>query len=134
MARVETVADARGARGCSAASAYKMDVLLSWDMDCPEISSVSDAAAVCTAKLQAPLDERQAEASGKQIEISNGLLLHEVCAIIYTCFFLQMLTFALVHVELGAAVGCRRVAGILVHSATVRLFDEKSSFNIVNTK
>ncbi len=121
MARVETVADVRAARGCSAASAYKIDVLMSWDMVPLEHPSASDAATAFGVKQQTSLDERHSEMRGKQIEISNGLLLHEVYSIVCTCCAVVVNADSCpLHVELGGAVGSARIAGIVVHCATVR--------------
>ena len=74
MGRVETAGAARAARGCIANSAYKMDVLMSWDIDAQDPSRSKTAHGA--ARESSSSDCRGG--LGQQIEISNGLLLHEV--------------------------------------------------------
>lgn len=102
MARVETVDNARAARGCSAASAYKMDVLLSWDMAPP------DSLAAANGGKRQQSDEHDAEIRGKQIEISNGLLLHEVYLTHAFAVLVQMLTRSLHMSSWGEQSGALR--------------------------
>jgi hypothetical protein len=81
MGNVEIVANARAARGCTSASAYKFEVLLSWDIEAPPPSSSSKVSSVIGAEQQTSLDNLNLEVREKQIEISNGLVLHEVALV-----------------------------------------------------
>ena len=78
MGNVEIVAAVRAARGCAVASSYKMQVLLSWDIESQEPPSSANVSSATGAEQRLSCSDRDSEARGKQIEISNGLLLHEV--------------------------------------------------------
>jgi hypothetical protein len=77
MSHVQIISNAQ-ARGHAAASAYKFDVLLSWDITFPHSASSSNVAAACNAGENLTSDVNHSAGRGKQVEVSNGLLLHEV--------------------------------------------------------
>ena len=76
MGHIEAVSVGRGGRGSVASSAYKMHVLMSWDIDVQDPARSKTAAG---AERQAVSSDGRGEGCGRQIEVSNGLLLHEVC-------------------------------------------------------
>ena len=92
MGNVEIVANARAARGCTSASAYKFEVLLSWDIEAPKPSSSKVSSAI-GAEQHASLDNLNLEVREKQIEVSNGLVLHEV-ALVPCAAFSSIVTLA----------------------------------------
>ncbi len=122
MGNVEIVAAVRAARGCAAASSYKMQVLLSWDIESQEPPSSANESSATGAEQRLSFNDRDLEARGKQIEISNGLILHEVASAFFcACRFFELNAYTVcLHVEMANTIGRTRVAGVLVHSAAVR--------------
>jgi hypothetical protein len=86
MGNVEIVAAVRAARGCTAASSYKFEVLLSWDMDSADLSSSANVSSVTGAEQQMSCDGVDSKVAVKQVEVSNGFMLHEVLALLACCF------------------------------------------------
>jgi hypothetical protein len=78
MGHVQIISNVRGARGHTAASAYKFDVLLSWDINFHNPASSANMAMACSADKNLTSDVNHSAVRGKQVEVSNGLLLHEV--------------------------------------------------------
>jgi hypothetical protein len=78
MGHVQIISNVRGARGHIAASAYKFDVLLSWDINFHNSASSANVAMACSADKILTSDVNHSAVRGKQVEVSNGLLLHEV--------------------------------------------------------
>ncbi len=106
-----------------AASSYKFEVLLSWDMDAADPSSCTNVSGTGS-EQQMSRDGVEntfvdSKAAVKQVEVSNGLMLHEVFHCTRAAFDVNA-DMCPLHVELGNAIGRTRVAGVLVHSAIVR--------------